>query len=139
MINLRLLREERKLSQQRLADEFSLAQSQIHNYENGSYEPDISTLGKYADFFDVSVDFLLGRTLVRHKAEPVREYDLNKAEQTLVDRYRSLRSNQHRSLDLFLDSLEDKLRKSRRKHTLSVAMLFYRQACFSFLFSACEP
>lgn len=110
MINLRILREERKLSQQRLADEFGLAQSQIHNYENGSYAPDIATLGKYADFFDVSVDFLLGRTPIRHRAEPVEEYELNEAERTLMNRFRGLLPNQRRSLDLFLDSLEDKQR-----------------------------
>jgi len=108
MINLRILREERKLSQQKLADQFDLAQAQIHNYENGSYEPDISTLNKYADFFGVSVDFLLARTTIRRKPEPVEEYALNEAERALVNRFRGLLPNQRRSLDLFLDSLEDK-------------------------------
>ncbi len=108
MKNLRMLREERKLSQQRLADEFELAQSQIHSYENGSYAPDIKTLNKYADFFDVSVDFLLGRTDIRQKAEPVRANDLNEAEQELLDEYRSLLPHQRRALHLFLDALGGK-------------------------------
>ncbi|HCR82806.1 MAG TPA: XRE family transcriptional regulator [Lachnospiraceae bacterium] len=108
MHNLRLLREERKLSQQKLAVEFDIAQSQIQNYETGGYQPDIDTLNKYADFFDVSVDFLLGRTDIRRKPEAVKEYDLNTKEQELVDRYRSLRPNQRQSLALFFDTLEDK-------------------------------
>lgn len=106
MQNLRLLREERKMSQQKLADEFEIAQSRIQNYETGGYQPDIELLNKYADFFDVSVDFLLGRTEIRRRAEPVKEYALNQAEQALVNRYRGLRPNQRKSLDLFLDTLE---------------------------------
>lgn len=108
MYNLRLLREERKLSQQKLAVEFDIAQSQIQNYETGGYQPDIDTLNKYADFFDVSVDFLLERTDIRRKQEPVKEYDLNTEEQNLINRYRGLRPNQRKSLSLFLDTLEDK-------------------------------
>ncbi|HBR02702.1 MAG TPA: XRE family transcriptional regulator [Ruminiclostridium sp.] len=107
MFNLRLLREEHKLSQQKLADEFDIAQSQIQNYETGGYQPDIETLNKYADFFDVSVDFLLGRTDIRRKLETVKEYDLSEDEQKIIDRYRGLRPRQRQSLTLFLDTLED--------------------------------
>lgn len=107
MDNLRLLREERKLSQQKLADEFGLAQSQIQSYEKNSYEPDISTLNKYADFFDTSVDFLLGHTDIRRRPESVKEYELNAEEQLLVTRHRKLRPNQRRSLAVFLDTLEE--------------------------------
>ncbi|WP_312701983.1 helix-turn-helix transcriptional regulator [Sedimentibacter sp.] len=108
MHNLRLLREERNMSQQRLADEFDIAQSQIQNYETGGYQPNIDILHKYADYFDVSVDFLLGRTNIRHKPKEVKECELSTEEQVFVNRYRSLRSNQRHILDLFLDALEDK-------------------------------
>lgn len=106
MNNLRVLREEHKLSQQKLAVEFDLAQSQIHFYETDTYEPDLGTLEKYADYFDVSVDFLLGRTEVRQMAAPVKEYELNEAEQALVNRYRALRPNQRQSLSMFMDTLD---------------------------------
>ncbi|WP_312280401.1 helix-turn-helix transcriptional regulator [Oscillibacter sp.] len=108
MYNLRLLREERKLSQQKLADEFDVAQAQIQKYETGGYQPDIAMLSKYADFFDVSVDFLIGRTDIRRKAEPTEECELNAEEQEIVNRYRNLRPNQRQSLVLFFNTLEDK-------------------------------
>ena len=108
MKNLRLLREERKLSQQKLADEFDTSQAQIQNYETGGYRPDIEMLNKYADFFDISVDFLLGRTAIRRKPELMKECELNAGEQNIVNRYRNLRPNQRQSLALFLDTLEDK-------------------------------
>lgn len=108
MENLRILREERKLSQQKLADEFDLAQSQILYYEKGTYQPSISTLNKYADFFEVSVDFLLGRTDIRRRPEPMAEYALNANEQELVDIYRRLHPDQRHGLILFLKTLPER-------------------------------
>lgn len=60
MKRLKELREENGISQQKLADEFHISQQSIWKYENGLSEPDIKTLIKFADFFDVSVDYLIG-------------------------------------------------------------------------------
>jgi transcriptional regulator with XRE-family HTH domain len=106
--NLRLLRESFKLSQQKLADQFDLAQSQIQAYETGAYEPDIAALKRFADFFDTSIDFLVGRTDIRHKIEPVSEWALNDAEAAVVERFRQLLPNRRQSLSMFLDTLLDK-------------------------------
>lgn len=63
MFNLRLkeLREERYKSQQVFADVFGVAQSTVGMWESGSRTPNPETMGKLADFFGVSVDYLLGR------------------------------------------------------------------------------
>ena len=60
MKRLKELREEKGISQQKLADEFHTSQQSIWKYENGLSEPDIKTLMQFADFFDVSVDYLIG-------------------------------------------------------------------------------
>ncbi|KOY81276.1 helix-turn-helix transcriptional regulator [Lysinibacillus macroides] len=60
--NLAKLRKERNLSQYTLAELMNLSRGQIANYEQGSREPDFDTLEKFADFFGVSTDYLLGRT-----------------------------------------------------------------------------
>jgi transcriptional regulator with XRE-family HTH domain len=57
---LRKLREGRKLSQQHLADRFGMSQSTIAYYEAGKKEPAYEILKKFADFFEVSADYLLG-------------------------------------------------------------------------------
>lgn len=64
MINKRLieLRKKRKLSQQELSKRIGIARSTLAGYENNSREPDIDTLQKIADFFDVTLDYLTGRT-----------------------------------------------------------------------------
>ena len=109
MENLRSLRESRKLSQQKLADHFDLAQSQIQSYETGSYEPDITTLKAFADFFDTSIDYIVGQTTINHRIEPVEAHELNEAEKELVERYRRLFPNQRKSLSMFLDTLTGEL------------------------------
>ena len=59
------LREERKilgLTQRELAKRLAITQPSYIRYENGSSEPSLECLVKLADLFDVSVDYLLGRT-----------------------------------------------------------------------------
>ena len=106
MINLRELRESINMSQQKLANQFDLAQSQIQAYETGSYEPDIDTLKGFADFFDTSIDFLVGRTNIRHRIEQVEAHELNEAENDLLEQYRGLLPNQRKSLLMFLETLK---------------------------------
>ena len=60
MVNLKKLRLERKLSQQKLAEKFGITQQAIFNYENGITEPDIYMLKRFAEFFHTSVDYIIG-------------------------------------------------------------------------------
>lgn len=59
-IRLKNLREERNMSQQKLASEFGLSQSAIGMWESGKREPDFETMKALAQFFNVSVDYLVG-------------------------------------------------------------------------------
>ena len=61
-MRLKELRKERKLSQLRLAIELGMNQNSISRYETGEREADYATLCLFADFFDVSIDYLLERT-----------------------------------------------------------------------------
>lgn len=62
MFRLKSLRKSRHLSQVRLAMELNVNQNTISRYENEKIEADYKMLVVIADFFDVSVDYLLGRT-----------------------------------------------------------------------------
>lgn len=59
---LRSLRNQKKLTQRQLSSKLQISQSTIALYETGNREPDIDTLQKIADFFDVTTDYLLGRS-----------------------------------------------------------------------------
>ena len=61
-MRLKELRKSRKLSQLRLATELNMNQNSISRYENEERQADYKTLIAFADYFDVSVDYLLGRT-----------------------------------------------------------------------------
>ena len=59
--NIRNLREDRNLRQKDLAAMLNVSQNTYSQYETGVIELTASTLIKLADFYDVSVDYLLGR------------------------------------------------------------------------------
>jgi len=62
---LRFLREEKDISQEELGNIINAAKSTISQYELNKRNPDPDTLIKIADFFNASVDWLLGRTTQR--------------------------------------------------------------------------
>ncbi|MCL1820016.1 MAG: helix-turn-helix domain-containing protein [Oscillospiraceae bacterium] len=97
--NLRILRNERGISQQKLADIIGMTQSSINGYENHNIEPDIATLMKIADYFETSVDFIVGHTHIRRKIEEVSEFALNEQEAVLINRYRTLAVSSRKAID----------------------------------------
>ncbi|OAO83561.1 transcriptional repressor of PBSX s [Anoxybacillus flavithermus] len=59
---LKRLRLEKKLTQEELGKKINVTKVSISGYENGNRTPDTETLQKLADFFNVTTDYLLGRT-----------------------------------------------------------------------------
>lgn len=61
-MRLKLLRKQKHMSQLSLAMKLNTTQMSISRYETGKREPDLKTLILIADFFDVSIDYLLEHT-----------------------------------------------------------------------------
>jgi transcriptional regulator with XRE-family HTH domain len=59
---LKRLREDAGMQQQDMAKVLKIAKSTYHNYETGKREPDIDTLKIIAEYFNVTVDYLIGKT-----------------------------------------------------------------------------
>lgn len=59
---LKKLRTASGYSQQELADKLGISKSSINMYERGERQPNFETLETIADFFNVDIDYLLGRT-----------------------------------------------------------------------------
>lgn len=57
---LRALREKKGLTQSEAAKKMGIVRSTYSNYEAGNREPDNDTLKKFAEFYEVSIDYLLG-------------------------------------------------------------------------------
>lgn len=62
METIRKLRKENKITMKHLGEILGVSESAVSQYENGKRQPDQEMLAKIADYFDVSVDYLLGRT-----------------------------------------------------------------------------
>ncbi len=60
-MNLKLLRKQYNKTQEEIAKDLHLQKQTYQNYELGKREPDIKTLIKLANYFDVSLDFLCDR------------------------------------------------------------------------------
>jgi transcriptional regulator with XRE-family HTH domain len=59
---LKELREEKKLTQNEIAKLLNVSRASISAYENRTNDPSLDVLIRMADFFNVSLDYLLGRT-----------------------------------------------------------------------------
>ena len=64
-MRLRDLREDRDLTQKQLAEYLQVHQTTYSDYELGHLNVPVSALHKLADLYNVSVDYLLGRTDVK--------------------------------------------------------------------------
>lgn len=62
---LRELRREKKVTQSKMADFLGIKLRSYQNYEGGSRRLDYEGLVALADYFDVTTDYLLGRSDVR--------------------------------------------------------------------------
>lgn len=81
------LRETKGLTQKELADKLGLSDGAIGFYETERRNPPIEILNKLADFFDVSVDYLLGRTEIPNL---YKEKDVIEKKKKELDEYFTL-------------------------------------------------
>lgn len=96
---LKLLRNEKGLQQTEVAKLFELSQSAIAGYEAGVREPKCDILIKFADFYGVSLDYLVGRSDRRESGEGKELTDLLKDVVTF-NGYELSATNKRRLLDI---------------------------------------
>lgn len=99
------------MTQKQIADKFGLAESTISMYEAGNREPNLEQLNEFADFFNVDLNYLLGKSNVTtsikdgiygdHKDN--LEYFSDKPE--LMEIYKEIYESE--SLQLLFDSAKD--------------------------------
>lgn len=106
--NLKSLRKEYGISQQILADTLCISQQSVNHYENREIEPDIATLSQMADYFETSIDYIVGRTDVRRKIEKTMPYYLNEEEGEIISRYRMLNTKERQCVAQVIDTLAEK-------------------------------
>lgn len=84
------LRKERHLTQNGLAMQLHYTQYMISAYETERHQPTLDTLTELADFFNVSIDYLAGRSSIRASADSVASCSLTENESKLLSLFRSM-------------------------------------------------
>lgn len=69
------LRKEKNISQRALSESLGLSHSTIGMYENGQREPNYDILERIADYFNVDMNYLLGKTLIRNSYRELKNKD----------------------------------------------------------------
>lgn len=105
--NLKQLREASSVSQRKLANAIGVSQQSINKYENHKIEPDIDTMIKIADYFNTSVDYLIGHTEIQRKIESTSTWELNEEERQILCGYRRLSGKKRKSIAMIIDSYNE--------------------------------
>ena len=71
------LRAEKGITQSQLADYLQIVQGTLSFWERGTHQPDFTSLTKISEYFNVSVDYLLGNTDIREKKDTYGEVSDN--------------------------------------------------------------
>lgn len=90
MLRLRELREYRGLSQVEVAEKLGVSRQSYNFYENGKRDPNTEILKTMADFFEVSLDCLVGRETKKYKDDFQAMFPNNENIIELISLYKNL-------------------------------------------------
>ncbi|MDE6356935.1 MAG: helix-turn-helix domain-containing protein [Clostridia bacterium] len=114
MNNIKELRKERNLTQLELAVRFGIDQTTVSKWELNKALPDTLMLIQLAEFFDVSVDYLLARSTYYFPDEIYSE-----EEKRLIDNYRDLNDDGKKLVDSMIKTLLTPSGRSEQNNKIS--------------------
>lgn len=109
MKRLKELREQKNLTQAQLSKFLNISASTIGMYEQGRRFPDENLLKHISQYFNVSIDYLLGLTNIPNTVDDyiqksnTNSYHINDDEQTLIRKYRQLKAEDKQIIDTMLE------------------------------------
>lgn len=109
---LKLLRNGKYISQQNLADIIGISKSSINMYERGEREPSLETLEAIADYFNVDMDYLIGRQEIKRKI--TLSFDASTREVKVITAYHNKPQKQS-DVDKILEIEPDDYERSTQK------------------------
>ena len=110
---LKNLRIESGLTQNELSEKLGIGQATIACYENGKREPHIFNLIAYADFFECTLDYLVGRSddlgniVVDMNKTKSSKFTVSQEENQLLSKYRKLNATAKNKLNGYIDGLSE--------------------------------
>ncbi|HFL2415687.1 TPA: helix-turn-helix domain-containing protein [Clostridioides difficile] len=102
--NLKDLRIKKGLTQEQVAKDLMTTKVSIGRYENGTKEPKIETLKSLSNYYNVSVDYLLGKTLIEN-------YTTTDEISKIIKSYESLPKEDQEHINSYIEFLVDRYKK----------------------------
>lgn len=108
---LRMLRTRKGLSQLDFAKQIKISKSAVNMYERGEREPSFEVLETIADYFNVDLDYLLGKTDCenRSRIEIRPHFEITDNERTMIEKFRKLDTRGQSAVMNVLDHEYDSL------------------------------
>ncbi|MBQ8658474.1 MAG: helix-turn-helix transcriptional regulator [Clostridia bacterium] len=117
MLKLKALREESGKTQAQIAEIFKISRQVYANYENGINQPSPQMLIVMADYFQCSIDYLLGRSddfgNITILPDYLQEENFSAEERTLIKEFRSLPCDDKKLLLEYTSFLNGRTKKSK--------------------------
>lgn len=119
------LRVEKNINQSELGKLIGVGKTTISNYETGYSSPDQETLIKIADFFNVSVDYLLNRSDDYNLQSLIPETSLTDNERELLLLFRQVKNEREQikllgKMEILIDSIKEKNFKTKDVRSTSL-------------------
>lgn len=104
---LKKLRESKHLKQSDLAKELGIGRTTLSNYELNNREPDFNTLGKIANYFNVSIDYLLGNSTEKDSSEMHEVDELEQEFEELRDKMKNISPSKRKKILKMIELFEE--------------------------------
>ncbi|MFD2628818.1 helix-turn-helix domain-containing protein [Oceanobacillus kapialis] len=121
------LRKQKGLSQYEAADRLGFSRGKLSNYEQGTRQPDYGTLEVIADFYDVSIDYLLGRSANRKSPKDdtydsmekindlLRKYNIDQSGFFDIEKWKNLGPEEIKQLESYFQFVVQEAEKHNSK------------------------
>lgn len=124
---LRALRLSKKLTQEELGKIIHVSKVSISGYESGDRTPDTENIGRLADFFEVSSDYLLGRTDKLNSTDKVdnfdpmteinnllKKYDIDQSGFFDIEKWKAMGPDEIRELESYFEFITNRAREKNK-------------------------
>ena len=136
--NLKRLRVNQNLTQDDFAKKINITKAAISNYENGRRLPEYETLELIADYFNVNIDFLMGRKFCEKDKLVITRNQYTSKEKDIIKKYRNSDVGVKSVVDTVLDMSEkiSSLENSTLKEDTAIYTVYKEIPCYPRLASA---
>lgn len=106
--NLKQIRNSKNLLQTKVAMDLSITQETVSSYETGRVLPSSDMLIRLADYYNTSVDYLLGRTKYDMPIDRIKPNNISDKDFVILNKINNLSIDNKSKIEAYIDGLTDK-------------------------------